>query len=1114
MSRLNPRRPYRLGLDVGSNSLGWFVVWLDANGKPCELGPGGVRIYPDGRDPQSKTSNAVSRRIARGARRRRDRYLRRRSTLVDMLITSGLMPADEAARKALERLDPYRLRAGALETSLPPHHVGRALFHIDQRRGFKSNRKTEKGDSESGAIKEGASKLEAAMEASGAVTLGQFLWGRHHVTGAEDRQSAIREELKRLGKDHLTGDKRKKAWAKARKKLFGDSVLEDAPTSVRARNISSGPKAEYDFYPTREMLEDEFDRIWVTQARHHPTIMNDVTRDAIRHAIFFQRALKTPPVGKCSLDPAQDADDIEGFRCPWADPRAQRFRIWQEVRNLEIVETGRKNRRLTKEDGNNIATILINDGKPGLTKDGKLSFGKIRNILGLPEEARFNLESEKRDHLLGDLTAAKLSGKNFFGKAWRDLPPARQIEIIDRLTNEPDLPVLISWLTENAGLNNEAAEHTANAFLPDGHSRLGLRAIAKITPFMIEGKNYPDAAKAAGYDHAKLPDGVVFDFLPYYGARLQDDVVGSGDPKDADEKRWGRVPNPTVHIGLGQIRRVVNALINKYGPPAEINIEMTRDFKLSPRKLAEVEAEQAKNQRKNNARREELRKLGQAENNRNLTKMRLWEELNVKDPLDRCCPFTGEKISIQRLLSDEVEIEHLIPFSSSLDDSAVNKVVSMRYANRAKSNMTPYEAFGTSPSIDGHQYDWEKISAVAAGLPHSKRRRFSPDAREQFGTEERFLARQLNETGWLAKMAKDYLSSVTGPYKTLVLPGKMTALLRRKWGIHDRLPDHNYSDAKNRKDHRHHAIDAVVAALTDPSLLQRMASTYDEERDRIVLEPPWPTLRDDLDRRLDAMIVAHKTEHGVSGQLHEDTAFGSVTNEDGGNLVYRKPLQSLTDKEIERIRDPGLRKLVKDHVRGEMAQGRELKHALSSFAHAAKPPLARHGVRHVRLTKSEKPDYLVAVNDRTGKAYKYYSAGENAYVDIVEAPDGKWLAHVTNTFNANQARTAANPFKLPAGFVMRVFKGDLIAVNSDKSRTIMVVHRLDAANSRFKLAAHNEAGNLDRRHADPDDPFRWLMASYNTLKSLNAHKVRVDELGTVWREHPDDVARKLSRQTG
>jgi CRISPR-associated endonuclease Csn1 len=171
-------------------------------------------------------------------------------------------------------------------------------------------------------------------------------------------------------------------------------------------------------------------------------------------------------------------------------------------------------------------------------------------------------------------------------------------------------------------------------------------------------------------------------------------------------------------------------------------------------------------------------------------------------------------------------------------------------------------------------------------------------------------------------------------------------------------------------------------------------------------------------------------------------------------------------------------------------------------------------VRHVRLTKSEKPDYLVAVNDRTGKAYKYYSAGENAYVDIVEAPDGKWLAHVTNTFNANQARTAANPFKLPAGFVMRVFKGDLIAVNSDKSRTIMVVHRLDAANSRFKLAAHNEAGNLDRRHADPDDPFRWLMASYNTLKSLNAHKVRVDELGTVWREHPDDVARKLSRQTG
>jgi CRISPR-associated endonuclease Csn1 len=171
--------------------------------------------------------------------------------------------------------------------------------------------------------------------------------------------------------------------------------------------------------------------------------------------------------------------------------------------------------------------------------------------------------------------------------------------------------------------------------------------------------------------------------------------------------------------------------------------------------------------------------------------------------------------------------------------------------------------------------------------------------------------------------------------------------------------------------------------------------------------------------------------------------------------------------------------------------------------------LSKHGVRHVRLTKTEKPDYLVPVPREKPK--KYYSAGENAFVDIVEISDGKWDGRATSIYAANQSDDRPIP---PSGFIMRVHKGDLIAVDSDKGRITMVVHRLDAANKRFKLAANNEAGNLDRRHADPNDPFRWLMASYNTLKSLNAEKVRADELGRVWRERQEDVVRKLARRIG
>lgn len=96
---------------------------------------------------------------------------------------------------------------------------------------------------------------------------------------------------------------------------------------------------------------------------------------------------------------------------------------------------------------------------------------------------------------------------------------------------------------------------------------------------------------------------------------------------------------------------------------------------------------------------------------------------------------------------------------------------------------------------------------------------------------------------------------------------------------------------------------------------------------------------------------------------------------------------------------------------------------------------------------------------------------------------------------------------------MRVFKGDLIALDLAGIRTVMVVHRLDAAANRFKLAAHNETGNLDQRHTDETDPFRWLMASYNKLKAMNAERVRTDELGRLWRVAPEEAARALGYGT-
>jgi len=1042
------RRPYRLGLDVGSNSLGWWMVWLDGEGLPVGLGPGGVRIYPDGRDPQSKTSNAVQRRVARGARRRRDRYLKRREKLMALLVQHGLMPEDEAARKALEKLDPYELRAGALDGALPAHHLGRALFHLDQRRGFQSNRKTEKGDKEAGVIKEAAGRLEAKMAEEHARTLGEFLHRRHR-----DRDP------------------------------------------VRARNRSTGTKADYEFYPTRQMVLDEFNMIWDAQARHHPSLTAEA-RAAICHAVFDQRPLKQPPVGKCSLDPAHDNSDTEGFRCAWAHPLAQRFRIWQEVRNLEIVESGKNGVCLTKEQGDKIALALL--------QTGKFSFDKMRAQLALPSDAKFNLESDKRQELLGDQTAAKLAGKAFFGKAWRSFPLPRQIDIVSRLLDEQDDAKLIEWLVAEADLDFETAERVASAFLPDGHCRLGLRAIRKLVPLMEGGRDEHNA-RITAYPAEMRMTGERLERLPYYGEWLQDDVLGSGDPRDGNDKRWGRFPNPTVHIGLGQLRRIVNDLIREYGPPAQIAVEMTRDFKLSPDRLAKVEKEQADNQRKNDARRQTIREHGQAENVRNTLKLRLWEELSP-DGLDRICPYTGERISVARLLSEEVDIDHLIPYQDSWDDSAANKTVCMTYANRAKGNRTPYEAFGSRP-------EWPEISSRATSLPKNKRWRFQPDARDRFNAAGGFLARQLNETGWLARVAKHYLAAVTDPYKINVLPGKLTALIRGKWGLNGLLPDHNYSDysdAKNRKDHRHHAIDALVAAMTDRSLLHRMSSAYDVDRERIEVPKPWETLRDDLKVRLDAMTVSHKPDHGLQAQLHEDTAYGVVkdSKKEGGNLVYRKAFHVLKEKEIERIRDRRLRDMLKAYIADAKVAGKDLKTALQEFSKRNDIP-GIQTVRHVRLLKQEKAEYLVPVKADTGRPYKSFAAGQNAFIEIFETSDGKWRGEGISMFKANQKNAAMEWLtKFPgARLVMRVFKGDLVALDWNGKRTVMVVKRLEAAHDRLLFAAHNEAGDLDGRDADKNDPFGWLQRTYNSLKKLNPERVRVDELGRVWRVRRPETPR-------
>jgi CRISPR-associated endonuclease Csn1 len=848
-----------------------------------------------------------------------------------------------------------------------------------------------------------------------------------------------------------------------------------APVSVRRRKpVRARLRGkEYDLYADRGMYEAEFDALWQAQLEFNPAL-TETARAELRDIMFFQRRLRPVDPGKCALDPSDQ-------RAPEALPLAQKFRIWQELANLRIVKLDRTSEPLTMRQRAVVAAELERPKR----KSGELSFEQMRRLLGLDSSNAFNLESEKRTGLKADQTGLRLADKTRFGPAWWELSEERQNAIVERLLAEEDEERLVALAQQDWGLSEDAARAVARTALPDGYGRVGRRAMAKLVPIMRDqGLVYADAAKEAGYHHSDRRPGELSDELPYYGAALARHVAwGSNDPDDPEEARFGKIGNPTVHIGLNQLRKVVNALIARYGRPEQIVVELARELKLGKASKDAIRKRQAEEQKRNDKWRVELAAMGLRDTGENLLRLRLWEELNPKEPHNRRCVYTGEPISIARLFGPEVEIEHILPFRRTLDNSPANKTVSLRRANRFKGNGTPWEAFGQNPP----GYSWDEILLRSADLPKNKRWRFAADAMERFENEEKdFLDRQLTDTAYLARVTREYLTHVCKDVS--VIPGRLTSLLRGRWGLNKLLSDHNL---KNRVDHRHHAIDAFVAGVTDRAMLQKIASAADQDRDRLIedMPDPWEGFRDQLGATLARVVVSHKPDHGVQGRLHEETAYGIVPDPDkegGATLVARKALASLTPAEIERVRDPKLRAALIAEVLPHKGDKKTYVAALTEFG-------ARHEIRRVRVLKTE--GSFIRVNGPGLAPYKALIAGDNHHVDIRELPDGQWVGETVTVFDANRTGNGSRPAPTGAKLIMRLHKNDLLLIEHKGVEQIMRV--VSIWEKLLQLAADREGGNLQQRHKDADDPFQWYWPSFTSLKQRRARKVTVDVLGRV-----------------
>lgn len=1007
---------YRLGIDLGTTSLGWAMLRLDKNNRPCAVIKAGVRIFSNGCDAKTGESLAVQRRLARQQRRTRDRTLRRKNRLITDLIHLGFFPEDEQERKELEKLNPYELRAKGINQKLAPYQFGRAIFHLAQRRGFKSNRKTDSGNSDSGKMKTAINQTREKLEKEGCQTIGQWLYKR--------LQAGL-------------GTK-----AKIREVLLKTEEGKEKKSSI------------YDLYLDRNMVQDEFEKLWSSQASYDSSLFSQEAHDILKDTIFYQRDLKPVRPGPCTLMP-------ENPRAPLALPSQQRFRIYQEVNNLRKLDSNLNSVELSLEERNKIVLLL--------EKNKTVSFERMKKEIDY--EGDFNLEDDKRKFLKGNATTAELSHKNKFGELWVHFDEATQDQIVARIIEEQSEQKLCQWLTENFEISAEQAKQIVNADLPKGYGSLCLEALNRILPVLRKKvATYDKAVLEAGFaSHSALSHlqetGELLNELPYYGEYLSRHVAfGSGEEQDPPEKRFGKIANPTVHIGLNQLRVVVNLLIRHYGKPSEIIIEVARDLKLSKAKKIEIAQEQAKNQKKRERIRKDIAKiLGCDENvvsGRDITKWILWEELNRTDELERLCPYSGKQISATMLLNGEAEIEHILPFSRTLDDSMANKTISTREANRIKGNRTPWEA---REDFERHGWSYDGILARAERMSKQKRSRFGETGYETWLKEDKdFVARALNDTKYMSVVAKEYLGLICPDTRSI--PGRLTAMLRGKYGLNSILSD---SNQKNRDDHRHHAIDACVIAVTDRSTLQQISTASARAQEngcgRILenLPPPWPSFRESVKKAIESIKVSHKPDHGYQGAMHDQTARGYLPNG-----------LTITHKYEDGKRKPDIAKLQLIPITSPKAS-------------------ARHGVNP----------------DGSQHAYKGYKGNSNFCIEIFVDANGKWQGNVISTFDAYQIvrkqgeKALRQPFTHDGKpLIMRLMVNDTIEINENGEKQVFLVNSMTQL-GQIMLSPLNEA-NTSSRDRDKKNNFSFLRKRVGPLEKLKATLVFVSPIGKIRKTKP------------
>lgn len=915
-----------LGLDLGTNSIGWALI-DDAENSILGMGS---RIFPMGVDNLGDGTNEMSKNASRtGARSVRRQFFRRRlrkKMLLKILSEYGMCPLEEIDFKNWKQtkkfpskkliawfaLNPYELRNKALSAEISLEEVGRIFYHLIQRRGFLSN--SRKGGKDDGAIfkgnpKEGKIGIDETRENIQDKTLGAYLF----------------EIYPKENQPFIQG-------------------LE------RIRNR----------YTTRKMYVDEFETIWEYQKQFHPQLTEDLKtiiggrkqdgydKDGV---LFHQRPLRSQKhlVGNCSFEPSKT-------KCPISAIPNEMRRIYEWVNTVEC-----NGKKISQEEREKIIGVLLDKEKPSF-KDLRKAIGKV--------DANYKFNYKDEDKIVGTHTISNLSNKKFFGKQWFDFSEKEQEEIWHVLYFFDSKDKVKKYAIGHWGFDDEKAEAISKFNLKDGYANLSRKAIKNILPFLKIGFSYDVSVALGGIKNAfgkdwetleeekkkflldnvpeivrsKILGGYIETIkvllkkdyhltdkqlakLYHHSAAIGAEEILAMLPigKEAD-KEIQSIRNPIVITALFEVRRLVNELIKAYGKFDEIKVEMARDLKISKTRRNDIRREQQRLERENDRVKEELNRLGERITHDNILKYKLWEECK------KTCPYTGVTIPIHKLFTGEVQIEHIHPWSRSLNDSFMNKTLCWADENRKKGDRTPFEFYGND------QANWLTIKERSLKL-FSDTKEY-PNAYQKFKRfvqqkfDDDFTTRQLNDTRYISKEAKNYLKQICE--KVTVAPGQMTATLRHFWGLNSILNDEN---EKTREDHRHHAIDALVMACSKTRYLQELSkwNRYDRQPESSSFPLPWDSFRYDAEQSVHGILVSHKRQNNIislrthktekngkvyknlgvaaRGQLHLETVYGQNKNCNSDEYVYRVDLKRLSFSQFSSILDNKLKEVIINQIK-------------------------------------------------------------------------------------------------------------------------------------------------------------------------------------------------------